>query len=175
MPYTIKREGSKHCVYKVNGGKVACHETRQGAVRQIAAIESSEKSKSAALAMNLSFFDSTTIGKHQFYLAHTPEQRREGLRGLAGLDKAGMVFEYDDDVTTPYTMAEMEFDLDIAFFDAEGNCVKKGTYPSHYRAPIFAPPYRYVVEAPAGKLDLETLDMAAHHYGRMAKKRKRKG
>lgn len=43
MPYTIRRDGQKHCVHKVSDGKrMGCHDTRDGAVSQIAAIEASE-------------------------------------------------------------------------------------------------------------------------------------
>lgn len=52
MPYTIqKNDKEEHCVHVKNadgsvGKKIACHETRQGAVDQIGAIESEEKPKS---------------------------------------------------------------------------------------------------------------------------------
>lgn len=47
MPYTIVEEDGKYCVHKQNvdgsaGERVACHDTKQGAINQIGAIESNE-------------------------------------------------------------------------------------------------------------------------------------
>jgi hypothetical protein len=50
MPYTIIREGEQFCVHKREGeraGKrIACHDTREKAQRQIAALEASETKES---------------------------------------------------------------------------------------------------------------------------------
>lgn len=43
MPYTIVRDGSEYCVEKESDGtRMGCHDTRQEAIDQIAAIEASE-------------------------------------------------------------------------------------------------------------------------------------
>ena len=172
MPYTIRREDGKYCVYKVNGGKVACHDTRKQAGRQIAAIEANEGKAALARAYNLRQFDADRIDGHDFYIASNDRQRKEGLAGLSTLDKAGMLFEYDDDVTHPFTMANMEFDLDIGFYDAEGRLIASKTSPSHSTEPVRSPqPYRYVVEVPSGTVDLTKLDVTA----RWKKRKKKKG
>jgi hypothetical protein len=51
MPYTIVEEDGKYCVHKQNvdgsaGERIACHDTKQGAINQIGAIESNEKAES---------------------------------------------------------------------------------------------------------------------------------
>jgi hypothetical protein len=49
MPYTIMQRNGKHCVVKKDdpeGHSFGCHDTKEGAVAQIGAIESSESSKS---------------------------------------------------------------------------------------------------------------------------------
>lgn len=46
MPYTIKKQGDKYCVYKTTGGSsLGCHPTRKKAAAQIAAIEASERKR----------------------------------------------------------------------------------------------------------------------------------
>jgi hypothetical protein len=53
MPYEIKKEDDKYCVYKQGGDKVACHDTREKAEGQIAAIEASEgETAKKAVTMN---------------------------------------------------------------------------------------------------------------------------
>jgi hypothetical protein len=58
MPYTIKpNENGEHCVHKKNpdgsvGKKIACHDTKDEAVAQIGAIESSESEKKSFAMAN---------------------------------------------------------------------------------------------------------------------------
>lgn len=177
MPYTIRENDGKYCVYKTSGGKtLGCHSTKDGAVKQIGAIESNEKrSKSAYVrAANLASYDVLDAPGLSFYVAESKEQRSSGLAGLAGLDKDGMVFVYEEDHNAPFTMRGMEFPIDIAFFDGDGRLLKAGTYPPGYSAPIVCPqPFRYVVESPAGRLDLSDIDIAGM-WGKKGKKKNRK-
>ena len=45
MPYTIVKDGTKFCVEKVGGKRIACHDTRAKAAAQIGAIEANEMTK----------------------------------------------------------------------------------------------------------------------------------
>ena len=128
-------------------------------------------SPALARAENLSRYETVNLGDHDFYVADTAEQRKSGLAGLAALDKAGMVFVYDSDVTLAYTMTNMEFDLDIAFYDAEGALIASKTAPAGSGAVISPKPYRYVVESPAGTVDLESLDLSV--WQKKGKKKKK--
>lgn len=169
MPYTVRKNGSRYCVYKVSGGDtLGCHDTKKEAVDQIAAIESNEKSSitpALARALNLEDYRSAKVNGLDFYVAESAEQRRSGLAGLARLDKAGMVFVYDKDVSHAYTMSGMEFDLDIAFYDAESALVALKTCPAGSGAVVSPAPYRVVVEAPAGTVDLSELDVSSFISG----------
>lgn len=91
-------------------------------------------------------------------LAESPEQHRQGLKGvtdLGGYD--GMLFRFDDDVFFPFTMEGTPMPLVVAFFDVGGHFVSKAVMdpcpegadcPSH---PAEAP-YRYALEVPQGQL-----------------------
>jgi uncharacterized membrane protein (UPF0127 family) len=90
-------------------------------------------------------------------VARTQDQRVQGLRDVRALAPyAGMIFVYDDDVTTRFTMANTPTPLDIAFFDKDGELVDElqmtpcpdGTDAT---CPVYASKakYRYAVERPA--------------------------
>jgi uncharacterized membrane protein (UPF0127 family) len=174
MPYTIQKQDGKFCVVKVGTSKsFGCHETRAGAAAQIGAIESNEKSTLSpvlARAINLQKYGTVRLGGVEFYVADTAEHRKDGLAGLAALDKAGMVFVYDEDVSHAFTMSAMEFDLNVAFYDEEGALITTKICKAGSGA-VHAPrPYRYVVEVPTGTDALSVLDVS-----RMKKKKKKKG
>lgn len=90
--------------------------------------------------------------------------RRTGLRGVEDFgDLAGMLFVWDSDVRSSFTMADTLVDLDIAFIDADGrvvdvvemyvctptSCPAYGTFTS----------YRYALESPLGSLGLVAGDV----------------
>lgn len=94
-------------------------------------------------------FSSGKIGSLDLYLAKTPLQRRLGLGGLTHLNKDGMLFIYEHDVSTPFTMGPMEFPLRIIFIAWDGNIVKDSIYPKTYSSPVFAGGmYQLVLETP---------------------------
>lgn len=111
-----------------------------------------------ARAINLERYGTVKIGENEFYVANTAEHRKDGLAGLAALDKAGMLFVYDEDVSYAYTMSDMEFDIDIAFYDAQGVLLRVRTCKAGSGAVHSPRAYRYVVEAPAGTVDFKKLD-----------------
>jgi len=104
-----------------------------------------------ARAINLEQYETVQLdGDLEFYVADSVEHRKSGLAGLAALDKAGMIFVYDVDVNHAFTMSAMEFDLNVAFYDAEGTLIVTKTCMAGSGA-VHAPrPYRYVVEVPTG-------------------------
>lgn len=97
-------------------------------------------------------------------VADDRDRRRQGLRAVEDLgDLAGMLFVWDEDVQSSFTMADTLIDLDIAFLDAEGvvldtlemvvctptSCPAYGTFTS----------YRYALESPLGTLGLSVGDV----------------
>jgi len=124
-------------------------------------------SPALARAMNLEQYDTVRLnGGLEFYVADSVERRKSGLAGLAALDKAGMVFVYDEDVSHAFTMSAMQFDLNVAFYDEDGVLIVAKTCKAGSGA-VHAPrPYRYVVEVPTGPDALSVLDVS-----RMKKKK----
>lgn len=91
-------------------------------------------------------------------LADDQAERERGLMGVADLgDLDGMLFAWESEVASAFTMRNTLIALDIAFFDADGVLVdrlrmvpcREDPCPP-YRA---AGPYRWAVEAPAGALE----------------------
>jgi len=91
-------------------------------------------------------------------VADTPGARSRGLRGVDDLgDLDGMLFEWDDDSESSFTMRDTLIPLDIAFFTVDGQLVSQSSLipcataacPSH-RA---AGPYRFALETRAGGFD----------------------
>lgn len=79
--------------------------------------------------------------------------------GLANRDQPsgdGMVFVYQYDHDAAYTVAAMKFDLDIFFFNGEGELIVMKSARAGDPSPVFCPqPYRYVLETKAGHLAWE--------------------
>lgn len=119
-----------------------------------------EISPALARATNLANYGTISLDGFDFYVANSAEQRKSGLAGLATLDKAGMIFVYEHDVSFAYTMTDMQFNLDIAFYDAESVLVAIRTVLAGAGAVTSPKPYRYVVEAPEGTVDLTGLDIS---------------
>lgn len=94
--------------------------------------------------------------------ADDPSSRSQGLievRELGDLD--GMLFDFDEERRSSFTMRNTLIDLDIYFFDAAGVGVgmlemvpcKEEPCPSY----SIDEPARYALEVPAGSLDLDGL------------------
>jgi len=91
-------------------------------------------------------------------IADTPTERSQGLRGISALgDLGGMLFVFDEETNTSFTMANTLMPIDIAFFDASGSLVDllemvpcaEDPCPS-YRA---AASFRYALETESGGFD----------------------
>jgi len=94
----------------------------------------------------------------EVYVAITKEEKAAGLATIPYLDVDGMIFFYDKPSFTPFTVADMGFDLDIAWFDENGVLIKSGTYKAGSGTPLFSPkPYTYVVETLSGNLPKSNL------------------
>jgi len=91
--------------------------------------------------------------EYEVYVAHTQKQRANGLSGIRSLDLDGMLFFYPKPSYVPFTMAAMEFDLDIGWYDADGTLLKRGTFQAGIQTPLTCPDaFTYVLEVPAGTL-----------------------
>lgn len=94
----------------------------------------------------------------ELYIANNQEQRSRGLANLASLDTDGMMFYYDSTSYRPFTMAEMQFDLDIAWYDAKGHLLDVATFEAGYELPVYAKHgFRYAIETPKGVLPFSDL------------------
>lgn len=100
--------------------------------------------------LDIHFLDGST---YEVYLAISPQERQQGLSEVAWIDLDGMLFVYNQPSYTPFTMAKMQMDLDIAWYGVDGSLIKKGTYKAGLQEPLYSPkPYFYVLETPAGTL-----------------------
>lgn len=100
--------------------------------------------------MDISFTDGTEL---EVYVAISPEERSQGLSEVSSIDLDGMLFVYQRPSYTPFTMAKMQMDLQIAWYAVDGSVIQSGSYPSGYPDPIYSPkPYSYVLEVPDGAL-----------------------
>jgi len=94
----------------------------------------------------------------EVYVAMTREERAVGLSTVPYLDVDGMLFYYETASYVPFTMIDMGFDLDIAWFDSDGTLIKSGTFEAGYSQPIFCSrPFNYVIETMAGVLPTTNL------------------
>ena len=94
----------------------------------------------------------------ELYIANTPEQRSKGLADLASIDADGMLFYYDNISYRPFTMKDMKFDLDIAWYNENGRMLDVATFDAGHLEPVYAKyGYRYVIETPRNILPFSDL------------------
>lgn len=96
-------------------------------------------------------FGSTTIA---VYVADTPQKQKQGLSGRASLSpNTGMLFIFDTNDRWGIWMKDMNFSIDILWFDQNFRVVtiKENATPESYPE-VFVPTSgsRYVLEVPAG-------------------------
>jgi uncharacterized membrane protein (UPF0127 family) len=89
--------------------------------------------------------------------AATPEQRSRGLMWVTNLGgRNGMVFVYEEDRSTSFTMRNTLIDLSIAFFDAQGRFMDAFDMEPCREEPCRNYPtpngFRLALEVPAGDL-----------------------
>ena len=89
-------------------------------------------------------------------VANSHSTRWYGYRYLKDSPADGILFTYESDVRHKFTNREVEIDLDIYWFDADGNMVGSTTVAAHEPTPISLDrAYRFVLEVPAGTVDIQ--------------------
>ena len=116
--------------------------------------------ESARFLASLNVLDVEFSSGHvlELYIANNQEQRSRGLSRLSSLDTDGMMFYYDSTSYRPFTMAETQFDLDIAWYDEKGYLLDVASFESGYELPVYAKHgFRYAIETPKGVLPFSDL------------------
>ncbi len=97
----------------------------------------------------------------RLWLACTPTERRLGLKPARESDMQpladgrlpGMIFVYSREYALGFTMREMDMDLDLALFNADGELVHGVAMRARVEKTYFSPmPARYGLEMPPGSL-----------------------
>lgn len=120
----------------------------------------------ATLSRHLSHLDVIDIAfetEHvlEVYVALSAEQRSMGLSGLVSLDTAGMLFCFDTPTYAAFSMKDMLFDLDIAWYDNAGKMIQSGSFTAGQTTPLVcSQAFSYVLEVPAGTLPLADLSLS---------------
>jgi uncharacterized membrane protein (UPF0127 family) len=92
------------------------------------------------------------------YVAMDRKTRGRGLAGLTSLDTDGMLFFFEVATYVPFSMNDMLFDLNIAWYDESGKLIQSGEYKAGDPTPITCPkPFSYVLETPVGMLPTSDL------------------
>ncbi len=98
-----------------------------------------------------------TIAEIDALIAETGSQRWTGFRGFPAslLDGfPGVLFVFETEAELRFTMVTVPFDLDIAFFDAEGGIVGSTTMTALSEDLYTATgPFQYALELPSGGLE----------------------
>ena len=99
------------------------------------------------------------------YVADEPYERAVGFRGfpselISGFP--GILFIFDAEIETNFTMSTVPFDLDIVFFNAAGEWVGSTTMTAQATALYTAgAPFQYALELPSGSLEEFGIDADA--------------
>lgn len=89
-------------------------------------------------------------------VADTAAERYQGLRRVADLGALdGMIFVWDSEVVTAFTMRTVPIALDIGFFGADGvlfDVMRMEPCGDSYDCPLYATdrPFQFAIETPAG-------------------------
>jgi uncharacterized membrane protein (UPF0127 family) len=112
--------------------------------------------ETAKLLLNRNVIDLPLIDGRvlEVYVAISSEERAIGLNNISYIDLDGMLFVYQMPSYTPFTVAKMQMDLDVAWYRQDGSLIKRGTWKAGSTEALYAPePYSYVLEAESGTLD----------------------
>lgn len=90
------------------------------------------------------------------YVASEPHERAVGFRGFPSeliTGFPGILFVFDSEIESKFTMSTVPFDLDIVFFNAKGEWVGSTTMVAQATALYAAAaPFQYALELPSGTL-----------------------
>ena len=99
--------------------------------------------------------------QHCMWIADDEASRQQGLMGVTDPElggRAGMVFQFPDEMTTGFWMKDTPLPLSIAWFDESGSFISSADMPpcpaGEQRCPTYraAAPYRMAIEVPKGEL-----------------------
>lgn len=96
----------------------------------------------------------------EVYVALNKHEKSRGLANLSSIDADGMLFCFDTPTYSPFTMKDMKFDLDIAWYDSEGKLINNQTWTAGAKIPaVCHRSFSYVLEVPAGTLPVSDLKL----------------
>jgi uncharacterized membrane protein (UPF0127 family) len=119
--------------------------------------------KSARLLNQLNVIDVDFVNGSslEVYVAMSKEEKSIGLSTIPYLDTDGMMFFYEKPSYNPFTVIDMGFDIDIAWYSRDGKCIKSGTFAAGTHGALFSPkPYTYVIETLANNLPKSDLKVS---------------
>lgn len=94
----------------------------------------------------------------ELYVASTVDQQSRGLANLNSIDADGMLFYFDTTSYKPFTVKDMRFNLDIAWYDDKGTLLDIDSVEAGNQTPVYAKyGYRYAIETPQGVLPFSNL------------------
>lgn len=177
MPYTVKKgqgcpENRPYAVVKTATGEVlACHATPEAAGKQIGAINHSEKEKKEETAQEWSERMRAILSTHDVCfgrslvrvgpaemiveVAERKDQWNVGLKYRPTMRHDGMLFKFENHQRADFTMTDVNFDLDVFWYDADRKLLAK-SFAAAGTPRVEAPDgYVYALEVPAGALNEE--------------------
>ena len=94
----------------------------------------------------------------EVYVANTSQQKQRGLANLSAIDSSGMLFYYNIPTNAMYTMKDMLFDVEIAWYDGAGILLDIQHIEAGHESPVAtSSAFNYVIEAPVGVLPFSDL------------------
>ena len=118
--------------------------------QKMADIQAAAHSLACADVLDIEF---TNGERREVYVATTSESRSQGLAHQLELAVDGMLFVYETPSYVPFTATEMQFDMDIAWYDHTGKILRRLNVPAGDRTALFSPSaFSYVLETTSGNL-----------------------
>lgn len=152
------------------GEVLACHATPEAAGKQIGAINHSEKEKKEETAQEWSERMRAILSTHDVCfglslvrlgdveliaeVAERTAQWKMGLKYRPKMRYDAMLFKFDAPQQAQFTMTDVNFDLDVFWFDADKNLIGKSTAAAGAPFVETPPDYVYALEVPAAQIDV---------------------
>lgn len=176
MPYTVKKgEGcptdKPYAVVSDRSGRVlGCHGTSEKAARQVAHIMESEREKKQENAHEWSERMRAILSTHDVCfglslvrlgdveliaeVAERTPQWKMGLKHRPKMRYDAMLFKFNTPQQAQFTMTDVNFDLDVFWFDADKNLIGKTAATAGAPFVETPPNYVYALEVPAAQIDV---------------------